>query len=203
AIKVSLIPLKIGATGNRSLVLLPFFVFISAIFLNDLWKLNHKFYFYILISIVLSIQILESFSWVSIKLSQDPRLSSSIWIKENVQKGSVIGLENIPIYQMLPDIVLKEYYAKEKDNNNYKYQILESSSNTLPKIIIITNREFDENFVMESPKKSLITRLNKEGYMVTQEFYPNLKFNSLFNNYLNFYISALVPSSTITLYTKK
>lgn len=197
---MSLIPLELGANGNRLLVLLPFFAIFSSLFLLKILK-NYpllKFNIYIVLVILFFIQFFQSFSMVYVKWQPDPRQLSSEWVAKNISKGTTIGIENIPIYQLLPDLIIKEFYT-DKDSNIFKYQIVDESS-SLPDTIIITNREFDLNHLKKSPKKALIARLNKEGYRVAKEFKPPEILYKTMGDEFDLYSSGLVPIWTITIY---
>ena len=113
---LSLIPLGLGAAGNRSLVLLPFMALLSAKFIVNMLRRNkHKLHIAIFIGILALLQFYESSVVIYAKYSKNVLQKSSEWIINNIPKGTVIGIENIPIYQTLPDIVLKEYYLSALD----------------------------------------------------------------------------------------
>jgi len=197
---ISLIPLELGANGNRLLVLLPFFAILSSLFIQRI--INNfpllKYRLYALLAFLFILQFYQSFAMISIKWQKDIRELSSIWLVENVKKGSTIGIQNIPIYQLLPDLIVKEFYLK-KDNSAFKYQIVDESSR-LPNIVVITNKEFGLNHLKKSPKKSLLARLNKEGYKKIKEFKPPEILYRTMGNEFDFYSSGLVPIWTISIY---
>ncbi len=196
----SLVPLKLGANGNRLLVLLPFFAIFSSLFIQKLIKnfARFKFQIYCVLVVLLYIQFLQSILMVSIKWEKDIRELSSVWITKNITKGSIIGIENIPIYQLLPDIIVKEFYLK-KDNDSFKYQVVDENSH-LPNIVIVTNREFDLNHLRKSHKKSLIEKLIKGKYKVIKEFKPPKILYKTMGDEFDFYSSGIVPIWTITIY---
>lgn len=204
----SLIPLKIGANGNRLLVLLPFLSILSASFLTILWKQCSKTSRKILLiffTVIIVLQAYQSFVQVVIKWDKDVRETSSIWLGENIRDGEKIGIENIPIYQMLPDIVLKEFYLKQyfpHKSTRYNYMVINESSKVLPNVVIVTDREFGVNYQKNSSKKMLIIRLEKEKYKIMTEFKPRNLLYNIFGNELNMRISGLVPIPTITIYKK-
>ena len=78
---LSLYPLKIGATNNRVLVLLPFMAIFFVVGINRILNIFKNNFLKFLISTVLFvaiiIQIFETYSWVYVKLSNDPRQTSS------------------------------------------------------------------------------------------------------------------------------
>lgn len=200
---VSLFPLKLEANGNRLFVLLPFFAIFSNILLDKILNKfsNFKFQMYLILVLLLIFQFLQSFSMVYIKWQADPRQQSSYWLVKNLNRGSVIGIENIPIYQLLPDLVIKEFYSK-KDNNRFEYEVINSKSLLLPNVIVITNKELDFNHFKKSPKKDLLARMNTDGYKTIGEFKPNKLLYEIMGNEFDFYLSGIVPISTITIYQR-
>lgn len=135
---------------------------------------------------------------ISIKWEKDIRELFAVWLVENIQKGSTIGIQNIPIYQLLPDIIVKEFYLKD-ENNVFKYQIVDERGQ-LPGIVVITNKEFDLNHLKKSPKKSLLARLDNEGYRKLKEFKPPEILYKTMGDEFDFYSSGLVPIWTISIY---
>jgi hypothetical protein len=204
---ISLIPLGIGANGNRLLVLLPYFAILSALFLRNIQKsgIRYKSLLSALLTIGIAIQIFQSAITIYAKLVPDVRQISSQWMRDNVSKNTLIGLENIPIYQMLPDIVLMDFYSKDKSSSyrqNYKYQIVDASTKMLPSVVIVTNKELELNYFKNSPKKLLVERLTREKYKQLVEFKPSAGIYLFAENYLNFYLSGLAPIPTISIFGK-
>ncbi len=202
---LSLLPLQMYGGGNRSLVLLPFIVLIVSLAWNKLIRINKlKPFLMTLISIVFLTQIYVSFIWVSMKTAKTPQERSSAWIEKNIIKSQIIGVENIPIYQMLPDIIQKEFYLQQygvKQNFKYKYQIIDSNNKKLPHLIIISNGEIETKILKKSSKKQLMERLEKEGYKKIAFFTPAYK-NYKINN-TDFYFSWLIASpNTISIFKK-
>lgn len=201
----SLIVLQLSATGNRSLVLLPFLIILCTVTLRDaLMRFSkQRVLLYCGVFLICCIQIFESFAWLSIKLHSDPRSSASAWIGKNIPQGSLIGLGNIPIYQMLPDNILKDYYngIYKIPPALYRYEVISSSSVKLPGLIIITNEE-STKYYQQLPKKDLVELIQKNGYVKTASFYPYLGLYGLFGSYRDFYISNMVPSAPVAIYKK-
>lgn len=197
----SLIPLKLGANGNRLLVLLPFFAIFSSLFVLKALKSFPllKIQMSAILILIFVIQFCQSFAMIYIKWQADPRELSSSWIKKNINRGNTIGIENVPIYQILPDIVIKEFYS-EKENNIFKYDIVKAESVFLPDTVIVANKELDLNFLKKSFKKDLLIRLDKEGYRIIGEFKPSLILYKIMDNEFVFQTSGIVPTSTITIY---
>jgi len=208
---LSLYPLKTGAANNRVLVLLPFIAIFFAVGVNKLLNFFENKFLKLLISIFLIggiiIQIFETYSWVYVKLSKDPRQSSSEWIFKNIPKKQIFGIENIPIYQGLPDLVLKEFYLKQygiKQEFNYSYLVLNPSFNHLPKYIILTNEQFDKKYLIKSDTKIILEKINKQKYKKIVQFIPNFKYLRIFTNDLNYQMSGLIQSPiTLSIYEKK
>ncbi len=197
---LSLIPLEMGANGNRLLVLLPFFAIFSGLFIQKILKnfTRFKFQIYSILIVLLVIQFLQSFLMIYMKWQKDVRQLASDWITENIARKSIIGIQNIPIYQLLPDLIVKEFYSNAK-NNTYRYQIVDENS-SLPNVIILTNKEFDLIFLKKSQKKSLIARLNREKYKIIKEFKPPEILYKTMGNEFDFYSSGIIPIWTITIY---
>lgn len=203
---LSLIPLGLGATGNRLLVLLPFFGLLSARLITNILRFSrHKVYFMIFIGVLVLSQLYESSVVIYTKYSKNTLQKSSEWLTQNIPKGTVIGIENIPIYQTLPDIVLKEYYLIKSNKyarTNYVYSVIDMSGELLPKVVIITNRYVHEKYLIKSPKKDMLKRLKKENYKVVKEFMPNPHLYKLFYNDLDYYTSGLNFVLPVTIYKK-
>ena len=159
-----------------------------------------------IIGLVIVFQLVESFSWFAIKWSIDPRVASSKWIVTHIRKGSQIGLENVPIYQMIPDVLLKDYYTSvfiPKARTLYSYEIVDKSTRNLPQFVIITGEAFDTKYLNQSPKKDLLVRLKKERYKQIIYFPLNLQHYLIFNTELNYYLSGLVAAEPIAVYEKR
>jgi hypothetical protein len=203
---VSLIPLGLGAAGNRALVLLPFFALLSAKSIaNILERRKYKKYLSIIIGILIILQFYESSVVIYAKYSQSVLQNSSDWISRNIPRGTVIGIENIPIYQSLPDVVLSEYYLKGSDKlakTKYKYEVVSALSSKLPPIVIISNKYLDEKYLTQSPKRGLLVRLKKENYKIIQEFMPDRQLYKLYHNDLDYYLSGLNFVFPVTIFEK-
>jgi hypothetical protein len=203
---LSLIPLGLGATGNRLLVLLPFFCLLSAKFLTNVFgSINRRIYLVIIISVLVLAQFYESSVVIYSKYNKNILQQSSEWIIKNISKGRTIGIENIPIYQTLPDVALKEYYLSllnKKANNNYKYEVIDFLSIKLPDIVIISDRYMSEKYLIKSPKKELLIRLKKENYRVIKDFLPDRRLYWLFYDDLSYHLSGLNFIFPITIYER-
>lgn len=207
---LSLYPLKLDATNNRALIILPFLSVFFALGLKlIISKLNKnyiKYFTYAVIIILLSIQLLETFSWVYLKLSPDPRQVSSEWILKNIPADSTIGIENIPIYQTLPDIVLKEFYFtqyKTSKKTKYKYVVVNKSTKQFPKYVILTNAEIESKYLVKSDKREIMKIINKLKYKEIIYFSPAFKLLNYFTSDFNYYLSAIVQAPVkIDIYEK-
>ncbi len=194
---ISLLFLKIEARSNRLLVLLPFITLISGIFMDKMLKLTRRSIKKIIIFtllVFLSLQAIESFSWVSLKLRVDLRQSSSGWITKNIPLGSTVGIENIPIYQSLPDVLLKDYYLSNNGSKNarYTYEVIDGSFIKLPSFIIVTNEEIAKNYIVKSSKRDLIEFLERKNYK--KIFYTKQE-SALFRTFvseLDYFMSGLI-----------
>ncbi len=205
----SLIPIGLGAGTNRSLVLLPFVILIMNFALEHSMKYSsRRWKKVILISLCIGLvwQIFESYTWLSVKYAKDPRFISSEWVVEHISPGTLIGIENIPIYQMLPDVVLKEFYLHEYKvlyKGLYRYEVISAQTSRLPKIVIISNSEVEKKLLKKSPKNDLVTRLKKERYVQIAKFKPYFKYYSYVNNEINFTMANLIPMPTSIIIYKK
>jgi len=204
----SLIPLQVTAAGNRSLVLLPFFVLIISFVIKKIMIFPKlKIVTLCLLSLILVIQLGESFAVLYMKVSQIPQSEASAWLKKNVVKDTVIGLENIPIYEGIPDILQKEFYYNQyniKQKNMYTYQVIDAQTKNLPSVIVITGDELTLQFIKQSPKKTLLQRLQKEKYKKIAVFSPDLTYYKIFNKRKDFYFYSYLLASplTTTVYEK-
>jgi len=203
----SLVPLKLGANGNRLLVLLPFFALLSGVFLQRLKKSlnNLKIVIWIIFILIFVIQFYQSAIMIYIKWLPDVRVLSSKWMKENLAKGTLIGVENIPIYQLLPDVVIKEFYSIDRKFNHsasFSYKVIDASSRSIPSIVVVTGKELDLYYFKKSQKKQLVERLMREGYREKIEFKPFQALYLFSENELNYSVSGLAPISTISVFEK-
>lgn len=209
AFVLSIISLRIGGTGNRMFVILPFFALISNITIQDyLKKLTHKkkTIFIIFLGFVIFYQTIESLSWFSTKMFKDPRETSSEWVIQNIPKKSMIGLEEDVIFQDVPNVILKDYYSKKyfKDYNTlYSYKHITSKSDAFPPLVIITRDDIAQKYIKESDKKTIINSLRKKGYKKLISFTPDYTYFRYFNNEKNYFFSGITASpTTITIYKK-
>lgn len=206
----SLYPLKLGALGNRILVLLPFTVIMTVLGIKFIYDktglLLLKYFFTLFIIVLVLFQSFETFSWIHLRLSADPRVESSKWIIKNIPPESTIGIENIPIYQLLPDIIVKEFYLNQYGralDNRFRYKIVDKRSFNLPKVVVLSNDEIERRYLKKSNKKDLVYRLKRENYKKIAEFKPDFKYFNILNNELDFYMSgfAIAPNS-ISVFSK-
>jgi glycosyltransferase involved in cell wall biosynthesis len=201
----SIIGFNIEGGGNRMLVLLPFIVLTLPYFIRHITRAcNINVYFIETILILgLSLNIFQTYAWQSVKLYVDARNTSSVWMETNIPKGSTIGLENIPIYQGLPDLVLKEFYEKQRNHDlqtRYSYVIV-SEISPLPRYIIITNDFDNMNYLKSSSKKLLVERLYEDNYVKIATFTPNLFLYNLVADKITFLLVYPTPL-TISFYEK-
>ena len=207
----SFIPLGIAISANRSVVLLPFLVIIDGIAIKNLIDfLKNKYVLKVILVIFfiffLSIQILESYLWISMKIVPSPQKVSSDWVLKNIKSNSNIGLENIPIYQFEPDFVLKEFYNKQYHPNiktKYNYFIIDKNTKNLPEYIIISNVMFEQKYLKVSPKNGLIDRIYRGGYRKIAYFPLTLPSYTLFDSYFYYpNLGLFTYPDGITIYKK-
>jgi hypothetical protein len=202
---LSLIPLKYFVSSNRIMVLLPFVVFLIMIAIKNIFKKSHRFFLYILLFCVILTQLFQTYAWYSMKLVTDQRIISSQWILKHIPPRSTIGLNNIPIYQVIPDIILKDFYDqqyKTKEKTYYHYIIIDDPKVKLPKYIVITNAQYDSTYLKISVKKTLLIRMAKENYKLVATFVPDFHLISLLGNEQDYALAALIPSWPISIYEK-
>lgn len=202
---LSLLPLRLGGGGNRALVLLPFFVLI----ISSGWKFIIKipllkiFLSTILVLVVID-QLYVSALWVNMRKIKSPQEISSEWVIQNIPEKTVIGLENVPIYQNIPDNIQKEFYFEQyniKNKNRYRYEIIDKNSAKLPNIIVITNGQITSDFLYESPKEDLLKRLKKENYKEYKVFKQNYGLFGIKD--MDYFSSGLMASPvTTSIYIK-
>lgn len=202
---VSLFPLRLGATGNRLLVLLPFLSLTSGLFIKQVMRnLRVSVKLTVTMFIVLIIlQILELAPVVYTKYSKSTNERASEWISNHIPQKTIIGIENIPIYQMLPDVIVKEFYSKQYNRNTrtaFEYQVISSTTKNLPRIIVLTGTNLHVRYLKKSDQKDLVARMSREGYKKIAEFKPNTALYFLFRNDLNYFISGLNVTTQITVY---
>ncbi|OGH02450.1 MAG: hypothetical protein A2798_02215 [Candidatus Levybacteria bacterium RIFCSPHIGHO2_01_FULL_37_17] len=192
---LSLIPLRLDATGNRALILLPFFAIFFALFWQIAFRLINKKIVLLLLVVFLLIQTIQTIVWIEQKILEDPRKLSSEWILNNVPKNSTIGVENIPIYQMLPDIVLREYYLKKQNLNfktYYNYKVINKNENMYPKFVVLTNGSIVGKYFRKSEKTQIKKTLKKKGYREVAVFSPNFSNLKFFTSDIQYYQSAII-----------
>lgn len=186
----SVAPLKIAGGGNRSLVIMSGALLVVGYFLKYLFSGRFRKVAYIALPVLLLTQIIQGYSWVSARGDLDPRQASSRWINAYIQPNTVVGIENIPIYQYIPDIALREFYiSQNKGKTKYKFEVVDASTQLLPKYVIISYEDVSQ-FIKYSPKKDLLLRLEKEGYIKVAKFEPKLP---LFMDQRDFYIANIGP----------
>ena len=199
---------SVDGGGNRALILVPFMILLPSLLVYKLINFNIKYKKIILTVFLLgfTLQLIQSASWISVKFYPDPRYTSSQWIINNIPANSKIGLENIPIYQMLPDFVLKEFYFKQHDQNlntRYRYFVISAADPVLPKYVIVTNDFDNMNYITTSPKKDLAEKLQKDNYKRIKVFSPNLGYYSLFADKRYFVLANIIAMPvTVSIYEK-
>lgn len=202
----SLIPLRMWAGGNRALVLLPFIIILSALFIQKIKKSLqgvYKLLAYLLLGILVFVQVAESYIWVQLKWQESPQQKASLWIQENLKRGSVIGIENIPIYQQIPEIILKEFYGKNEKENRYLYEVVDNTTKQFPEYIILTNTNVIPSYYTSNSKRELLNHVIDQQYKKISEFTMDFSYYELLNSPYNYYLSGLVAApANITVYKK-
>ncbi|OGH06033.1 MAG: hypothetical protein A2W22_03865 [Candidatus Levybacteria bacterium RBG_16_35_11] len=196
---LSLLALRLELRGNRSLVLLPFLILSITFFLQEIKRIK-KIPAYALITFLVAVQVIQSVPYVLFKTQLDTKQVSSEWITKNINKGLTIGLQPVPIYQGIPDFLLKDYYFGQKQTGYYRYKLVDYKTKELPDIILLTNTNYNKNLINNKDEIKLLERLSKEGYKLQNEFIPNLNF--FFSDFNNILFSGLFPVTDISIYKK-
>ena len=204
-----LVLLRTGALANRLIPLLPQMASIMVLVTNRIYRRirikSIKITFLVFVGILLFIQFTETIAWNTLK-SNNPRTVSSNWIVQNIKPGTVIGIENIPIYQNLPDVVLKEFYLRDygkEVNNNYKYEVINGRKTVFPKVVIISDAFIESNYLLTSDKKLILEKLKIQKYKTINTFSLRSPLFSLFNSEREYYISSLIQApETISIYER-
>lgn len=197
---LSLVPMKLFII-NRSLVVLPFLVLFISLIID---KFARRRVIFFIILIILFFHMIQGASWVETKFN-DPRREASSWMKSNIKEKETIGIENVPIYQFLPDLIVMEYYLNEfglGTHSIFSYSLVSKESEILPNYIVLSNADIDLNYIHSSSKKELLYRIDG-SYRLAAVFKANRNLNSFFTNRLDFYISLLSPVPNIYIYKKQ
>lgn len=204
---ISLLPLKILATGNRALVLLPFMAFVIGMFYERLMRTKKHIYnkiWMLLFLIAFVGQIVIVFAWLQMKYSHIPQEEASVWML-NTLSPQTIGIENIPIYQSIPDIALKEFYTLQQDpkaKTRFTYSVIDEKAVQLPKTVIITNTDFEMHMLKDSSKKRLLKRLEKERYHEVKRFSPYGPLYQRFASAKDLTLTSIIPILPVSVYQK-
>ncbi len=202
---ISLIPLGLISTGNRSLVLLPFMIILIGFGLKYAAYLNFIKITNVIFIALIILQLFSLIGWLGIKYSKSSQEQANIWIQRSLRNGEELGIENIPIYQMLPDEIVKNYYLTEYgvEQPRYKYKIIDSQTKKLPKKIIITNADIDKENLKDSAKIRLVKRLESEQYHTEIIGTSDLRYFRYLFDPRDYYFSALITSPvSISIYSK-
>lgn len=196
---VSIIPLKIGAHGNRMLIFAPFLALISAIGISKFKKLLRNKYSLLippLVTFVVVFQLVECTTWLPVKFIPDPRDTSSQWIVKNISENTIIGLENVPIFQSMPNILVREFYTLEyfpKQKTLYRYFIYDSDTSKFPSYVVMSNHRFTKKYVKHSEKNNLVDLLFRQGYREIASFSPNYRYLYYFHSEIAVKFASLIP----------
>ncbi len=205
---VSLVPLQLMMVGNRWLVLLPW-LFMAGyqlwlrVIRTQLYKNNIKIYRTI-VMLCLLIQLLHGVALLSTRIEKDPRkISTELLLQQNIP--TVLGMENIPIYQMIPDVLLYEQYRQQYDKNytsSFSFAVIDHTTPVLPDDLIITNVLMG-SLVPTTAHAQLIQRLSREGYQIKWQVRPQFSFHRYFGTEEMFALSGLNALPTdITHYSR-
>lgn len=196
AFLLSILPLKLMMVGNRWLVLLPWLFWLGyalwqRVVQTKLYRMHTRIYRVILMLCVIT-QLLHGSAVLSTRLEQDVRVTASEKITE-LPEGSTLGIENIPIYQMLPDLVLSEYYqqlAHSTPSTVRTYQVIDPTQTQLPDIVLLTNVGMSTLFPVTTHAE-VVKSLRKNGYVLVWQLKPPLTLHRYFGTEEQFALSGL------------
>lgn len=205
---VSLMPLQLMMVGNRWLVLLPW-LFMAGyqlwlrVIRTQLYKKHIRIYS-AMVTVCLLVQLLHGVALLSTRIEMDPRkVSSELFLQQN--KPKLLGIENIPIYQMIPDSILLEYYRQEYDQKyegQYSFVVIDHTTPVLPDDLLITNVLMG-SLVPTTAHAQLIQRLNTQGYQLVWQVRPRFTLHRFFGTQEMFALSGLNALPTdITYYSR-
>jgi len=201
--EISLLPLKFTAAGNRTLVLLPFVTILSCTGLLWLQKRAKK-PFVILLFVGICSQVLITFAFLYPKFHADMREASSLWMKQHIPRGSLIGINTPPIYESIPDIILQEYYHHiyyPKNPTRFHYQDVLAEKKLTANYVVMGNADLP--ITPHSPKAQLVKTLENSHYKKVAEFIPTL-LPLPFLTLTEIYFTGLTAMPySITIYSKK
>lgn len=207
AFVISIVPLQLMMVGNRWLVLLPWIVWLGALLsqrieyeIEETWLPPVLRWF---TALCVVIQIVHGIFFISVRLETDVRNSTSLRIMQ-MDEGTPLGIEAIPIYQMLPDGVLFDYYRTQYAHTpaHFVYQIVDAHTPELPPYVLVTD-SLSTSILPQSPKAHLVARLLDEGYRMQWQEQPSFILHRYIGSRQQFALSGLnAAPMDITLYAK-
>ena len=184
---VSMLTMGIWGGGNRSMVVVPFLALGAMEVLNKLkWK-------WAIVGIVCW-QMVMGLGWWAIKMGDDPREAAAGWMRRNIPRGREVGIENIPIYQRLPDVLVSDFYGGQYEKEyepEYKVREVYLENKDWPETVVIVNGDFEVKYLRESRKKEILKRLADEGYVRVARFEPAWGWYSVFGDKLVWEMAGL------------
>lgn len=206
---LSMYSLSIEARGSRLLVLLPFFALLGTITYHIVAKeikQRYKIFLPIILGLIIIFQSIDSLSWISLREVPSIRYTSSEWVKQYIPRGSTIGVEVVPIFQDLPDMLLKDYYTKQyipTYQGLYHYEDLMITTQQLPSIIVLSNTDAVEKNIMFSPqKRHILTLLHQLHYKKIKTFSSQTFYYDLFNSPVVYFNGLPAIAQTISIYER-
>ena len=149
----SLTFLGIWGGSNRASVLLPYGAVLAGTALGALsWRRS-------IAVVLITWQMGQSITWLGFKWRPDLRQTSQILTLKPV------GVENIPIYQMLPDQVLLQVYRRSA-----QFPVISVSASKLPDTVLVTDDQIEPLLWRKTAKTELLQRLSHENFRKTQGF---------------------------------
>lgn len=202
---ITLLQLKWQMGSNRPLVLVPFVIISVLLYLK--YFLMSRFLALSIVVFLVVLQIIQATSFLAIKYNTPIQEGFGKLMREEIEYGKTIGIENIPLYQFLPDLIIKEFYLVQynvENNNFYKYKIINQNDVEYPEFIVISNASIAQDYYRSSSKQNIINKLKKNGYQESFKLKTDLKTFSLFGNSFDYYFAGLLAMPyDITAYEKK
>ncbi len=153
------------------LPLYPFFILYAVIFLFRLRKLFTNTIFKIFLSTILFFHLIWMLFFMNIYMQKNTRINATQWIKDNISKGSSLGVEHwddpLPLTEGY-NYKFLELPMYESDNSLEKWQIVNNVLDQADYIILSSNRLYKPLQKLDDCNNYL------RCYPVTSQYYKDL-----------------------------
>jgi hypothetical protein len=176
----------------------------ATFFISKIYKWN-KLIGIVCLTVIIIIQSVETFSWLQIKWQPDPRQVSSQWLENNMHPNSLIGIENVPIYQYLPDKVVKDFYEQQSrifTPIQFQYNVIDANTKKFPQYLIVSNAAEEKSIFPNSPKIDVLNQLQKKKYKQIAFFPIPRGINRYFVDDRVFYWTYIDPVQEISIFSQ-